>query len=125
MIIIDALVSIGGFDFPEPSTYNATTSTIVDSARNVQGRVVGAVVRHDVAKIEMSWKYLTAYQWSQILSLFTNSFYNEVTFLNQVTNRRETRTMYVSDRNAGMWRRDSQTGAVMGYTGASLSLIEV
>ena len=34
-----ALVSIGGFDFPEPSTYNATTSTIVDSARNVQGRV--------------------------------------------------------------------------------------
>ena len=45
-----ALVSIGGFDFPEPSTYNATTSTIVDSARNVQGRVVGAVVRQVVAK---------------------------------------------------------------------------
>lgn len=125
MIIIEALVSIGGFDFPEPSTYNATTSTIVDSARNVQGRVVGAVVRHDVAKIEMTWKYLTAYQWSQILSLFTSSFYNEVTFLNQVTNRRETRTMYVGDRNAGMWRRDPQTGAVMGYTGCSIALVEV
>lgn len=125
MIIIEALVSIGGFDFPEPSTYNATTSTIVDSARNVQGRVVGAVVRHDVAKIEMSWKYLTAYQWSQILSLFTSSFYNEVTFLNQVTNRRETRTMYVGDRNAGMWRRDPGTGAVMGYTGCSIALVEV
>ena len=122
---MDALVSIGGFDFPEPSTYNATTSTIVDSARNVQGRVVGAVVRHDVAKIEMTWKYLTAYQWSQILSLFTNSFYNEVRFLNQVTNEYTTRTMYVGDRNAGMWRRDPQTRAVMGYTGASLSLIEV
>ena len=120
-----ALVSIGGFDFPEPSTYTATTSTIVDSGRNVQGRVVGAVVRHDVAKIELSWKYLTAYQWSQILSLFTSSFYNEVTFLNQVTNTYDTRTMYVSDRNAGMWRRDPQTGDVLGYTGASLSLIEV
>lgn len=120
-----ALVSIGGFDFPEPSTYNATTSTIVDSARNVQGRVVGAVVRHDVAKIEMTWKYLTAYQWSQILSLFTSSFYNDVTFLNQVTNAPDTRTMYVSDRNAGMWRRNPQTGDVMGYTGASLSLVEV
>ena len=46
-----ALVSIGGFDFPEPSTYNATTSTIVDSARNIQGKVVGDVVRHDVVKI--------------------------------------------------------------------------
>lgn len=122
---MDALVSIGGFDFPEPSTYNATTSTIVDSARNVQGRVVGAVVRHDVAKIELSWKYLTAYQWATILSLFTSSFYNEVTFLNQTTNRLDTRTMYVGDRNAGMWRRDPQTGDVMGYTNCTLSLIEV
>lgn len=120
-----ALVSIGGFDFPEPSTYNATTSTIVDSARNVQGRVVGAVVRNDVAKVDMSWKYLTAYQWAQILSLFTGSFYNEVTFLNQVTNIHDTRTMYVSDRNAGMWRRDPQTGDVMGYTNCTLSLVEV
>lgn len=120
-----ALVSIGSFDFPEPSTYSATTSTIVDSARNVQGRVVGSVVRNDVAKIEMSWKYLTAYQWAQILSLFTDSFYNEVTFLNQATNAYTTRTMYVSDRNAAMWRRDPNTGAVMGYTGCSLSLIEV
>ena len=120
-----ALVSIGGFDFPEPSTYNATTSTIVDSARNIQGKVVGAVVRHDVAKIELSWKYLTAYEWAQILSLFTSSFYNEVTFLNQATNSYTTRTMYVGDRSAGMWRRDPQTGAVLGYTGAAISLIEV
>lgn len=120
-----ALVSIGGFEFPEPSTYNATTSTIVDSARNVNGVVVGAVVRSDVAKVEMSWKYLTAAQWASILSLFTNSFYNDVKFLNQATNGYTTRTMYVSDRTAGMWRRDPQTGAVMGYTNCSLALIEV
>lgn len=120
-----ALVSIGGFDFPEPSTYNATTSTIVDSARNVQGRVVGSVVRNDVAKIEMSWKYLEADQWARILSLFTSSFYNDVHFLNQATNAYTTRTMYVSDRSAAMWRRDPNTGDVMGYTGCSLSLVEV
>ncbi len=120
-----ALVSIGGFDFPEPSTYNATTSTIVDSARNVQGRVVGAVVRHDVAKVELTWRYLTAYQWAQILSLFTSSFYNEVTFLNQATNAYTTRTMYVSDRTAGLWKRNPRTGAVDGYTNCVLSLIEV
>lgn len=120
-----ALVSIGGFEFPEPSTYSATTSTIVDSARNVSGYVVGAVVRSDVAKVEMSWKYLTAAQWASILSLFTNSFYNEVKFLNQATNGYTTRTMYVSDRTAGMWRRNPQTGAVMGYTNCALSLVEV
>lgn len=120
-----ALVSIGGFDFPEPSTYNATTSTIVDSARNVQGRVVGAVVRNDVAKVELSWRYLTVQQWSDILSLFANSFYNEVTFFNQVTGGYTTRTMYVSDKTAGMWRRDPASGAVMGWTNCALSLVEV
>lgn len=120
-----ALVSIGGFEFPEPSAYSATTSTIVDSARNVSGYVVGAVVRHDVAKVELSWKYLTAGQWATILSLFTNSFYNDVRFLNQATNSYTTRTMYVSDRTAGMWRRHPETGAVMGYTNCSLSLVEV
>lgn len=120
-----ALVSIGGFDFPEPSTYNATTSTIVDSARNVSGYVVGSIVRSDVAKIDLSWKYLTAQQWASILSLFRNSFYNDVRFLNQTTNSYETRTFYVSDRSAAMWRRDPQSGAVLGYTGCQLALVEV
>lgn len=122
---LDALVKIGDFVFPEPSTYDATTSTIVNSARNVEGRVVGSVIREDVAKVEMTWRYLTAQQWATILSLFANSFYNEVTFLNQVTNDTTTRTMYVSDRTAGMWRRDPSSGDVMGYTNCALSLVEV
>jgi len=122
---MSALVSIGGFVFPEPSAYSATTSTIVDSARNVRGYVVGAVVRKDVAKIELSWKYLTAQQWASILSLFSSSFYNDVTFYNQVTAGYTTRTMYVSDQTAGMWRRDPATGEVMGWTNCSLSLVEV
>ena len=122
---MEALISIGGYNLPEPSTYNAVTATIVDSARNVKGKVVGAVVRSDVAKIELTWRYLTAEQWASILSLFTDSFYNDVRFLNQATNTYVTRTMYVSDRSAAMWRRDPQTGAVMGYTGCALSLVEV
>lgn len=122
---MDALVSIGGFAFPEPSTYNATTSTIVDSARNVSGYVIGSVIRPDVAKIELTWRYLTASQWATILSLFSGSFYNDVRFLNQTTNKYETRTMYVSDRTAGMWRRDPQDGKVLGYTNCALSLVEV
>ena len=36
---MEALVSIGGYALPEPSTYSAVTSTIVDSARNVSGYV--------------------------------------------------------------------------------------
>lgn len=120
-----ALVSIGSYDFPEPSSYSGTTATIVDSARNVNGRVVGSVIRSDVAKVELSWKYLTATQWATILTLFNNSFYNDVRFYNQATASYTTRTMYVSDRTAGMWRRDPRTGEVLGWTNCSLSLVEV
>lgn len=120
-----ALVSIGGYEFPEPSSYSATTSTIVDSARNVNGYVVGAVVRKDVAKVELSWKYLSVRQWATILSLFADSFYNEVKFFNQTTGTYTTRTMYVSDRSASMFRRNPETGEVMGWLNPSLSLIEV
>lgn len=122
---MEALVTIGGYELPEPSTYSATTSTIVDSARNVSGYVVGSVIRHDVAKVEITWRYLTAEQWARVLSLFTYNFYNDVRFLNQTTNNYDVRTMYVSDRNASMWRRDPNTGEVMGYTSCSLSLVEV
>lgn len=122
---MEALVSVGGYNFPEPSTYSATTSTIVDSARNVAGFVVGSIVRSDVAKVELTWRYLTAEQWANILSMFATSFYNDVRFYNQVSANYETRTMYVSDRTAGMWRRNPETGAVMGWTNCSLSLVEV
>ena len=85
-----ALITVDGVAWPEPSTYDANTATIVDSGRNVQGRVIGAVVRHDVAKIEVSWRYLTAEQWSQVIRPFTEKFYVTVTFFNQTTamNRR-------------------------------------
>lgn len=119
------LVTVAGIPLPEPSEYSANTSTIVDSGRNVQGYVIGAVVRHDVAKVELKWRYLTAQQWANVLSLFTNTFYNEVTFMNQATARYETRQMYVSDRSAGMWRRHPSTGDVMGWTDCKLSLVEV
>ena len=120
-----ALVTVAGNALPEPSEYSALTSTIVDSGRNVNGVVIGAVIRSDVAKIELKWRYLTVDQWANVLSLFTNKFYNKVTFFNQATGEYTTRQMYVSDRNAGMWRRHPVSGEVMGWTDCSLSLAEV
>ena len=119
------LVVVAGVPLPEPSEYSANTSTIVDSARNVSGYVIGSVVRHDVAKVELKWRYLTKEQWASVLGLFTNNFYNSVTFFNQATGDYTTRQMYVGDRKAGMWRRHPETGEVMGWTGCALSLVEV
>lgn len=118
------LVTVAGVALPEPSEYSASTSTLVDSARNVSGYVVGAVIRSDVAKVELKWRYLTARQWADVLSLFNRSFFNEVKFFNQTTADYTTREMYVGDRTAGMWRRHPTTGEVMGFVDCSLSLIE-
>lgn len=120
-----ALVTVAGYELPEPSSYSANTATLVDSARNVSGYVIGSVIRNDVAKVELSWRYLTVEQWARILSLFNRNFYNSVTFFNQSSGKYETRQMYVGDRNAGMWRRHPVTGEVMGWTDAKLSLVEV
>lgn len=126
---VKALVSIGGFNLPEPSTYSGSTSTLVDSGRNVQGRLIASVVRDDVAKIELTWNYLTAQQWAAINKRFSTkhggSFTNLVTFFDQTTGEWDTREMYVSDRNSGMWRRDHTTGEILGWVNCGLSLIEV
>lgn len=125
---MQALVSIGNFAFPSPSTYDSTTSTLVDSGRNVQGYVIGAVIRDDIAKVAMTWNFISAQAWADILAQFSpargGSFYNNVTFFLQDTNSWVTRQMYVSDRTAGIYLRNPD-GSIKGYQGASLSLVEV
>lgn len=132
------LVEIEGFVLPTPSSYVANTSTIVDSARNVAGYMVGSVIRNDVAKITMSWNLISAEDWAAILKQFEpaygGSFFRNVTFLNQTSNQLETRSMYVSDRtssgsfllyNAENAPSPDKIGLPRGYQGATLSLIEI
>ena len=123
-----ALVSIGGYDFPAPSTYSGTTTTIVDSGRNTKGYMVGAVIRDDVGKVEMSWKFISVSDWASILAKFSlkrgGAFINQVTFFCQDSGTWETREMYISDRQANVFLRD-EAGNIRGYTDVSLSLVEV
>ena len=122
-----ALVSVDGYDFPEPSSYSANTSTLVDSGRNVEGRMLGAVIRDDISKVEISWKYLTVEQWARILQCFTGkeNFINSVEFFDPSRGDWVKKDMYVNDRKAGMWRRDPKNGNVLGWTDCALALIEV
>ena len=124
---IEALVSVGGYDFPEPSSYSAITSTLVDSGRNVEGKMIGTVIRDDISKIEISWKYLTVEQWAKIQQCFLgkDKFVNDVIFFDPVKGERVKKTMYVNDRKANIFRRDPVTGSVIGWVNPSLSLIEV
>ena len=124
-----ALVSVGGYDFPEPSAYSGNTSTLVDSARNAEGRMVGSVIRDDISKVEISWKYLTVEQWASIQQCFREKsggkFINNVTFFDQSVGGWVTKEMYVSDRKANLFKRNPTTGEVAGWLNPSMSLIEV
>ena len=124
-----ALVSVGGYDFPEPSAYSANTSTLVDSSRNAEGRMVGSVIRDDISKVEISWKYLTVEQWASIQKCFRQGsggkFINLVTFFDQSAGGWVTKEMYVGDRKASVFKRDPTTGDLLGWVDPSLSLIEV
>jgi len=127
----EALVTIGcdasgngGTALPDPSQYDANTATLVDSARNVSGIMIGQIIRDDIAKVNLKWKYLTTQQWATVCSLFTGSFSNNVKFFNQTIGAYEVREMYVSDRSAGIYLRKSN-GDVQGFTNCSLNLIEV
>lgn len=122
------LVTVAGTALPDPSKYSGNTATVVDSARNTEGYMIGAVIRDDVGKVSMTWNYLPAQKWADILSLFSiargGSFTNQVTFYCQDTNSWETREMYVSDRKAEVFKRNPD-GSINGYMNAQLNLIEV
>ena len=124
---IRALVKVGNYEFPEPSTYSGNTSTLVDTGRNVEGRMIGSVIRDDISKVEISWKYLTIKQCADILSCFTGKekFTNMVQFFDQSVGDWIEKEMYVSDRKANVFKRDPVSGDVAGWVNPSLSLIEV
>lgn len=122
------LVTIAGHPIPDPSTYEATTSTVVDSGRNAEGKFIGSVIRDDVSKISMTWKYISAADWADILRLFSSkrggAFVNSVTFYLQDSNSWETKEMYISDRTASIFLRDD-AGNIRGYLGPRIALVEV
>lgn len=125
-----ALVTIGNVDLPTPSSYVGLTSTLVDSGRNTEGVMIGAVIREDVGKVELAWNYLTVGEWAFILQQFSSAFgggfTREVTFYDQVRADWITREMYVGDRtSAGLIQLDPVTGLPKGWSKPKLSLIEV
>ena len=126
--------SSGNYTFlPAPSTYKMTASTLVDSARNSEGFVIGNVIRSGVRKVEMSWNFLTQEQYSLIAQLFEgdDKFFNEVIYYDTITGQMETKQMYVGDRVSdsaqivASYDNNGNITKINGYANVSLSLIEV
>lgn len=139
LVTIEPLV-LGGTAFvvPTPSSYVGNTATVVDSARNTDGYMMGTVIRNGVAKIQMSWAFISSQNWAEMLQQFEpaygGSFIRSVTFFNQTSAALETRSMYVGDRTSSgsfLLYNESNApspewvGLPRGYQGAQFSLIEV
>lgn len=118
-------------DLPAPSSYKMTSSTLVNSGRNVNGYVVGEVKRSGVRSLEVSWNFLTQAQFTLIASFFDTNFYFECKYFDTITGTYQTKTMYVSDRPSDTAQiqvsldGNGNITAIKGYVNTQLSIIEV
>lgn len=72
---MQSFIIINGTKFPQPRRgLELLSATIVDSARNANGVVVGQKVGRDQQKLNnLFWGYLTAEQWSAMLQILTRT----------------------------------------------------
>lgn len=122
---MNAFIKINGTAYPCPARgLSLLDATIVDSARNSNGVVVGQVVGRRQQKINnLEWKHLTAVQWSALLKEFDN-FFVTVTYPDMVNNTWTTRKMYPGDRTAEVFKLDKTTGLPSEYINCKVNIID-
>lgn len=120
-------IKINNLVCPQPRRgLELMTATLVDSARNANGVVVGQKIGRDQQKINsLQWGYLTAQQWSSILKELDKNFYVTVTYPDMVNNKWTTRKMYPGDRTATPYWLDEKTGLPKAYINCKVNLIDV
>ena len=131
-------------DLPCPSDYSGISTTLVDSARNTQGQVIGNVIASDIAKVEMKWKFLTPQQYSNMAKLFeqkyNGSFFVAVSFFDIIKNdfdgdrtkaptnssgNNPCRMFYCGDRKVQFAKMVlNEDGTPKGYADVALNLID-
>lgn len=118
-------LAINGYELPPPKRgVKPIVTTVVDAGRNANGAVVGQRVGRDQYKIDgLEWAWLTAEQWSKILSIL-NQFFVYVTFIDPVSNSKKTIKMYCGDRSAEPYWVDAD-GNPTHYRNCKFNLIDV
>lgn len=119
-----AYLAINGYELPPCKRgVSVVVTTVVDSARNSKGVVVGQKIGRDQYKIDgLEWVWLTASQWKKILSILNNFFVN-VTFNDPVSNKRKTIKMYCGDRTGEPFWVNSK-GTPTHYKNCKVNLID-
>lgn len=114
-------LSVNGVELPTPSKMLISDYDISEAKRNAKGYMVMDVVRHNVHKLEITWKKLTFEQYKQIRDAVQQKVYLSVTFHIPEQNKEGTLTMYVGDREVEPY---SFVSNMRYYTDVPLHLIE-
>jgi hypothetical protein len=119
-----AFLTVNGYDFPPPKRgVTPIVTTLVDAGRNANGTVVGQKIGRDQYKIDgLEFPWLSAAEWSRILSVLDN-FFVMVNFPDPVSNSRRTLKMYCGDRTAQPYWADSN-GNPTWYRSCKVNLID-
>ena len=119
-------IKVNGVAFPMPGRHpTLKVATLVNSARNTAGTVVGQKIGRDQYKIDnLFWPHLKAEEWSRILKAFSN-FYVDVQFPDMVNNDWIMLRMYPGDRTAEPWLIDDNTGLPTDYINCKVNIIDV
>ena len=92
------ILLINGVLVPEPTGMKPNEYDITKSNRTVTGLMKGHVVRHDVQKIECSWKVLDSDQYYTLAQAIKNKYGLKVFYHIPDLNKDAELTMYVGDR---------------------------
>ena len=119
-------VKIGGVSIHTPSSSSGkqTITTAVDAGRNNMAEVIANKLGRDQSKLELSWSYLSANEWKQILDIFENSFVNTVEYYDMQKGERISRLMYVGDRSGRPFKVDAYRNPT-GYLECQANLIDM
>lgn len=119
-----ATIYVNGKPFPSPKRgLNFVISTMVSSARNANGEVVGQKIGRDQNKLDsLVWPILDAETWSAMLKEF-DQFFVIVKFPDMASNQWRTLKMYPGDRSAEPYMVD-EDGFPTKYINCKVNLID-
>ncbi|MFS8540752.1 MAG: hypothetical protein LOD89_01500 [Tissierellales bacterium] len=91
------MIKIDGVELPTPSEYTVGIQDLSKAERNARGTMIIERIATK-RKIELSWKYLTREQLSQVLNLVAPVFFT-VEYIDPQENKRKTGVFYCGDRS--------------------------
>lgn len=122
----NGFIYINGTALPYPDKESGlqTISTIVDSARTVDGVMRGEKVGRDLTKIEMTWNVLTPSEWQRILNLVSDFTFN-VEYFDMKTQSWVSKLFYCGDRTASPFMINPANGIPKYYKNCTVNIIDV